>query len=232
MSNKLREALVIARAGLVWYQENYRETFSECDYEALEQIDAALASQQDHIPDGGQMVDKSQAQQPTLVEISEYGEGQENDCPECGAESGESCSSSDGVEYGRKVHESRQSQSQQEPVKAIPIGFDYLDNGQLVATYAVPVRDKGHPKLYTEPQAQQESRWISVEEAKTTLKDGDLIFAYCEFYGVIEATYALEEGYYNPHRIVKKNGGSFRINTFTHFMVRKPEPLPPAPEGE
>lgn len=45
MSNQLREALVIARAGLVWYQENYPETFSECDNEALEQIDAALASQ-------------------------------------------------------------------------------------------------------------------------------------------------------------------------------------------
>lgn len=80
-------------------------------------------------------------------------------------------------------------------------------------------------------QAQQESQWMSIEEAKATLKDGDLIFAYCEFYGVVEATYAFEEGYYNPHRIVKKNGDSYRINTFTHFMVRKPTSLPPAPEG-
>jgi len=46
-------------------------------------------------------------------------------------------------------------QPAQEPVKAIPIGFDYLDSGQLVATYAVPVRDKGHPNLYTAPPAQK-----------------------------------------------------------------------------
>ena len=45
---QMREALVIARAGLVWYQEKYPETFSECDNEALEQIDAALASPQSH----------------------------------------------------------------------------------------------------------------------------------------------------------------------------------------
>ena len=77
---------------------------------------------------------------------------------------------------------------------------------------------------------QTESQWISVDEAKSTLKDGDLIFAYCEFYGVIEATYAFEEGYYNPHRIVKKNGDSYRINIFTHIMVRKPVSLPPASE--
>lgn len=87
--------------------------------------------------------------------------------------------------------------------------------------------------LVEKSQAQQtESQWISVDEAKATLKDGDLLFAYCEFYGVVEATYAFEEGYYNPHRIVKKNGDSYRINTFTHFMARKPESLPPAPEGE
>jgi hypothetical protein len=42
MNNQMREALVIARAGLVWYQENYPETFSECDNEALEQIDAKI----------------------------------------------------------------------------------------------------------------------------------------------------------------------------------------------
>jgi hypothetical protein len=47
--------------------------------------------------------------EPALVEISEYGEGQENDCPACGAEAGSSCSSEEGVEYGRRVHEVRQS---------------------------------------------------------------------------------------------------------------------------
>jgi len=68
---------------------------------------AALESQQkDHIPNVGQM-----------VEVSEHGEGQENDCPECGAEAGSSCSSDEGIEYGRRVHEVRQSHAQQKPLK-------------------------------------------------------------------------------------------------------------------
>jgi hypothetical protein len=37
----------------------------------------------------------------------------------------------------------------QEPVKAIHIGWDYLDCGQLVATYAVPVKEQTAPHLYT-----------------------------------------------------------------------------------
>ena len=58
-TDKMREALVMARAGLIWYHENYPQTFSECDNEALEQIDAALSqsepAQNDHFetqPDG------------------------------------------------------------------------------------------------------------------------------------------------------------------------------------
>lgn len=51
-----------------------------------------------------------------LVRISEYGEGQENECPVCGAEPGQSCTGDDpsdptgmlGVEYGRLVHRARQ----------------------------------------------------------------------------------------------------------------------------
>ncbi len=42
-------------------------------------------------------------------------------------------------------------QPAQEPVVARPIGFDYLDSGQLIATYALPVEGKSHPKLYTHP---------------------------------------------------------------------------------
>lgn len=85
-------------------------------------------------------------------------------------------------------------------------------------------------KAAVQAQTQRmESKWIGVDEAKATLKNGDSIFAYCEFYGVIKATYAFEEGYYNPHRIIKKNGDSCRINIFTHFMARKPEPFPLPP---
>jgi hypothetical protein len=43
----------------------------------------------------------------------------------------------------------------QEPVKARHIGWDYLDNGQMVATYAVPVNARIAPDLYTTPPAPQ-----------------------------------------------------------------------------
>ena len=48
----------------------------------------------------------------------------------------------------------KQEQPAQAPVAARPIGFDYLDSGQLVATYALPVAGKHHPKLYTAPPTQ------------------------------------------------------------------------------
>jgi len=48
------------------------------------------------------------AQEMALLEISEFGEGQENYCNACGAEPGQPCSSIDGMEYYRKVHEVRQ----------------------------------------------------------------------------------------------------------------------------
>jgi hypothetical protein len=38
-----------------------------------------------------------------------------------------------------------------QPVKAMHIGWDYLDNGQMVATYAVPVKVQMAPDLYTTP---------------------------------------------------------------------------------
>lgn len=70
------------------------------------QVDAMIKAQQDHIPNAGKM-----------VEVSEHGEGQENDCPECGAEAGSSCSSDEGIEYGRRVHEVRQSQAKQDQLR-------------------------------------------------------------------------------------------------------------------
>lgn len=38
------------------------------------------------------------------------------------------------------------------PVSAIHLGWDRLDNGQLVATYFLPVAEMAAPKLYTAPQ--------------------------------------------------------------------------------
>jgi hypothetical protein len=43
----------------------------------------------------------------------------------------------------------------QEPVKAMHIGWDYLDNGQMVATFAVLVKDQIAPNLYATPPAAQ-----------------------------------------------------------------------------
>lgn len=48
-TDKMREALVMARAGLVSYQENCPQTFSECDSEALDQIDAALSQSEPEV---------------------------------------------------------------------------------------------------------------------------------------------------------------------------------------
>lgn len=42
--------------------------------------------------------------------------------------------------------------AEQASVRAMHIGWDYLDNGTLVATYAVPVPEQIAPKLYTAPQ--------------------------------------------------------------------------------
>lgn len=44
-----------------------------------------------------------------MVSVSEEGgEGQENECPTCGAEPGQMCSDEEGREHGRKVHPERQ----------------------------------------------------------------------------------------------------------------------------
>lgn len=80
-------------------------------------------------------------------------------------------------------------------------------------------------------QAQQtENKWISVDEAKSTLKDGDLLYVAFQNGDVSEAVYRWEQGYY-PHRITSEKYGNERLEICTHVMHRKPAPLPPAPEG-
>ena len=107
-----------------------------------------------------------------------------------------------------------------------PVAIQHLELPAMVI--CKQCKDASQSQSAIAEPVKQES-WISVEEAKTTLKDGDPIFAYSKFYGVIEATYDVEEGYYNPHRVVKDNGDSYRINTFTHIMKRQIQamPLPP-----
>lgn len=63
----------------------------------------------------------AQAPQPSpLIAVGEDGEGQENHCPECGAEPGQMCSDEEGTEHGRKVHAVRQAQQAQGVPEAFP----------------------------------------------------------------------------------------------------------------
>ena len=87
-----------------------------------------------------------------------------------------------------------------------------------------------HANVNEQSQAQQESQWISVDRANT-LKDGDLLYVAFHNGDVAEAVYRWEQGYY-PHRITSEKYGNERLEICTHFMHRKPTPLPPAPEGE
>lgn len=54
-----------------------------------------------------------------------------------------------GHEIADKIRALPLPESNAGPCEAMHIGFDYLDNGQLVATYALPVRAEVAPKLYT-----------------------------------------------------------------------------------
>jgi hypothetical protein len=48
---------------------------------------------------------------------------------------------------------------QSEPVAAIHIGWDYLDNGKMVATYAVPVNEQVAPRLYAASPRREPPPW-------------------------------------------------------------------------
>lgn len=120
---------------------------------------AALASQKDHIPDVGKM-----------VEVSEHGEVQENDCPECGAEAGSSCSSDEGIEYGRRVHEARQSQVQQPTDLSKQLreyagdsGYSHNDYADTMLAAASEI-ERCAARFVPSQAPQTESQWISVED--------------------------------------------------------------------
>ena len=83
-----------------------------------------------------------------------------------------------------------------------------------------------------DPRTQaQQNQWISVDEAKSTLKDGNLLYVAFPNGDVSEAVYHWVQGYY-PHRITSEKYGNERLEVCTHIMHRKPTQLPPAPEGE
>ena len=79
---------------------------------ALRAADHWFAEWELVIPEDARKAFKETVQQakpePADVQIGEDGNGQENHCPDCGAESGQICSSVEGVEWGRRVHVSRQ----------------------------------------------------------------------------------------------------------------------------
>jgi len=67
----------------------------------------------------------------------------------------------DGTGIPEPVYRLKAQQEQGESVASIHIGWDYLDSGQLVATYAVPVKDKVAPQLYTTPQ---QRTWVELTD--------------------------------------------------------------------
>ena len=48
--------------------------------------------------------------------------------------------------------------ARQEPARAMHLGWDTLDNGTIVATYALPVKNRVAPKIYAHPAPQQDDR--------------------------------------------------------------------------
>jgi len=78
------------------------------------------------------------------------------------------------------------AQPQQEPVAARHIGWDYLDNGTLVATYAVPVPERIAPKLYASPPAQR--TWVGLtDEEKRQIFEREDYQGWLDYINAIEA---------------------------------------------
>lgn len=63
----------------------------------------------------------AQPVEPPTCTVGEDGYGQENHCPDCGAVPGQMCSSNEGVEWGRRVHVSRQQAQPAKPVELTEI---------------------------------------------------------------------------------------------------------------
>jgi len=114
--------------------------------------------------------------------------------------------------------------------EAIAKAFLEFNNKHVEILFAEDYFKAGYEAALASQAQQTESQWISVDEAKATLKDGDLIYVVFENGSVSEAVYLLEKGSY-PHR-VSSHYGNERIEHCTHVMRRKAVPLPPAPEGE
>lgn len=74
-----------------------------------------------------------------------------------------------------------------------------------------------------------ESKWVTIHECN--LQNNDLIYAKRKYGGVVKARYLWEPGS-NPHRVKSEDHGNESINNYTHVMLREPDYLPPAPEGE
>jgi hypothetical protein len=85
----------------------------------------------------------------------------------------------------------------QKPVEAIHIAFDYLDNGQLVATYALPVSEFVAPRLYTTPPAAARREPLTDEQITQICVDlwsgGWRETAMRNFARAIEAAHGIKE---------------------------------------
>jgi len=120
-----------------------------------------------------------------------------------------------------KYFDAQAQQPTQEPmiVKTEKYIRAKLDAPEFHVLEQEPVSSNEHVK--------QES-WISVEDAKAALKEGDLLYVTFQNGDVAKAVYRWEQGYY-PHRIECEKYGNERLEICTHIMHRKPVPLPLPP---
>ena len=73
------------------------------------------------------------------------------------------------------------AQPEQEPVAAIHLGGDLLDDGRVVATYALPVTERNAPKLYTFPPQRQPLTKDDIRAAGGIVhSDGNVFFTSVE----------------------------------------------------
>lgn len=114
--------------------------------------------------------------------------------------------------------------AQQVPARAMHLGWDTLDNGTIVATYALPVKNRMAPKLYAHPAPPQADRqrvpdWKPIHTAPT---DGTAIlvsegrFIHCVEWNEEFEWWAVDDNKLGPFRL--------RGSAPTHWM-----PLPAAP---
>lgn len=122
-----------------------------------------------------------------------------------------------------------QQAPQSKPATAIHLGFDYLDNKQLVATYILPVASQVAPKLYTAPPVVRDVLTAITEdirEACWRAGSGDATIRELDFGAIIDQHITQQQTEAAP---VGHFTGEFAgCGDILEFVVRAHGALPPA----